>query len=97
MEKIGLLIISLFILGCSDKPEIAGWVSIEKPPIKVVYVVRDKMITPETVRALIGQVSLLPYEDYMFNSSVTIGISNQEQISEDLSQTTSDSLDVSDN
>jgi hypothetical protein len=94
MKRIFVLI--PLLVGCSDKPEVASWVSIEKPPIKIVYVDRDRTITPETVRQLVGQARLFPYEDYQFNTAANIGISNEQSISEDLSQDVSDSFTASD-
>lgn len=66
-----LLLISPLLAGCNITPDVKSeWVSVEKPPIRVVYISRK--IDPNTVSRIIEQTKLVPYKDYKFNDSTII-------------------------
>lgn len=62
------------IIGCTTHREPKAWVSVEKPPIRVIYVDYSSDIQPATVHKITQQVSRLKFEDYDFNENTTIGI-----------------------
>jgi len=66
----------VFLIGCSSKiPQPKAWVSVEKPPVRVIYIDYEKDITADTVHKLTDQVSRVRYEDYKFNDNAIVGIS----------------------
>ena len=61
------------LAGCAQKPESKGaWISVEKPPIRIVYMNKAETITPEMVRLCIAQAKSVPYKDYKFNESIKV-------------------------
>ncbi len=67
---------ALAILGCSSRPHYQpkAWVSVTKPPIRIIYMDYEKDITAETVHRLTQQVKDVKYEDYKFNENANISI-----------------------
>ena len=64
----------LVLLGCAEKETKASWVSIEKPPIRVIYVSKVENIPPEVVNEMVQSIKDIPYANYPFNPSVKIGL-----------------------
>lgn len=63
-----------FIVGCSPKAQPKGWVSVEKPPMRVIVLDNEEDITPETIEMIIRYVGKQPYRDYRFNETTQIGV-----------------------
>ena len=68
------ILIGLLLVGCAEKDTRASWVSVEKPPIRVVYVSKVENISPEVVDGMIESVKDVPYANYPFNPSIEIGL-----------------------
>ena len=65
----------VLLMGCSRptyKPK--AWVSVEKPPMRVIYMDFEKDITPAMVHQLTYQVSQVPYRNYKFNDTASINV-----------------------
>ena len=88
------LIFIPLLVGCGQaNKEIAGsWVSVEKPPLRVIYVNEKKSVSPEMVQHLIRQVKTIPYKDYKFNDNIGISVSGSG--SSQVSNTQSDTVSV---
>ena len=64
-----------FFTGCSDRqPARVEWISIEKPPLRLIYV-SQKPIADETVHHLLQHVEKQPYKNYKFNEGIKIELS----------------------
>jgi hypothetical protein len=76
----------LLVTGCAQKPEQeGGWISVEKPPIRVVYINKHQSVSPEMVHALVKQVGGFKYENYRFNDGVSISFDAHAHQSSDIS------------
>jgi len=65
----------LLLVGCAQKPEVTGsWVSVTKPPIQIVYMNRDEVITPDVVYEMMDRAARFPYKDYQFNSVTGVSV-----------------------
>ena len=63
---------AVFLAGCADKnPARAEWLSIEKPPLRVIYVSQNPM-GEEFVHHLVQHVENQPYRNYKFNEKTGI-------------------------
>ena len=65
----------LLLTGCAQKPDLHGsWFSVEKPPIKIVYINRDDVVSPEVAYRLTRMASQVPYKDYKFNENANVSL-----------------------
>ncbi len=76
---LGVLFINIgavILTGCTSRPgyQPKSWVSVTKPPIRVIYMDYEKDIDANTVHRLTEQVKTVPYRDYMFNENANINI-----------------------
>jgi hypothetical protein len=69
-----LLILAIFFSGCA-KHQPKAWVSVEKPPIRVIYLDYDKDISANTVHCLVEQVKDTKFHGTPFNPSTEIKVS----------------------
>ena len=61
------------LTGCTDKqPARVAWVSIEKPPIRLIYVNRQDLVSDETVHHLLQHIERQPFKNYKFNAGIKI-------------------------
>lgn len=51
------------ITGCTQRAQPKAWLSVEKKPMRVIYVDYHKDITPQTAQNMIDQVSKIPFHD----------------------------------
>ncbi len=82
-----VLIVGIALLvGCSDKnPTRAEWISIEKPPVRLIYVSQEP-IADGTVHHLLQHIEKQPYRNYKFNDTIKIEVmanSHQTDIESD--------------
>ena len=69
------LAVAPVLIGCSKAHQPKAWVSVEKPPMRVIYIDYEKDISAATVYNLSNSIRGLPYEDYKFNDSMNVNIS----------------------
>ena len=63
------------LTGCTDKqPARVAWVSIEKPPIRLIYVNRQDLVSDETVHHLLQHIERQPFKNYKFNETTAIRV-----------------------
>jgi len=86
--------VSSFMVGCASKPETeTGWVSVTKPPIRVIYINRHGAVPASMVHGIIKQVEAFPYHDYHFNEST--GVLLESTSHQSSSTSNSSSVDIS--
>ena len=68
------LILLPLVIGCSQRPQPKAWVSVEKPPMRVIFVDNEHDIHSDTVHRLVNQIKGIKFEDIDFNSETMIGI-----------------------
>ena len=79
--RYGSVVILIFIgicivVGCTQAIQPKAWVSIEKPPIKIVIVDNEKDITPETIDMLLQHTRRFQYQNYKFNENTNVGFTH---------------------
>ena len=80
--RYGSIVILVFlgivgIIGCGHKIRPKGWLSVEKPPIRVILVDSESDIDEATVCMVLDKVSRLDYRDVKFNESTTVGVNTE--------------------
>ncbi len=81
------------LTGCTDRqPARMAWVSIEKPPIRLIYVNQQELIDDKTVNHLLQHIERQPHKDYNFNP--TIGISATASFSQSDIESDTDTITV---
>ena len=80
-----LLNIAGIIVGCSYRHKPVGWVSIEKPPMRVILVDSQKDVDPKTVYRIMDSMNNMPYKNYKFNEGVGISVDYQGSINHNTS------------
>lgn len=80
------------ITGCDRQPARMAWVSIEKPPIRLIYVNQQELIDSETVHHLLQHIEKQPYKEYAFNP--TIGIKAETSLHQSDTESDTDSTTV---
>jgi len=78
-----------------EKP--TAWLSIEKPPLKIVYITKVENITDNTANMFLNHAKRFPYKSYPFNeaSRVEIDVNAYKSISTEESVTSSVSNSLS--
>ena len=66
--------IATIIIGCAQKIQPKGWLSVEKPPMRVILVDNEKDINQNMVHMVIGHVAMEKYKDYKFNDKAEISV-----------------------
>jgi len=67
-----LLLALPVLVGCTSNFQEASWLSVEKPPIRVIYISKADHIEPEVVHGVIASVKDVPYQNYGFNENVGV-------------------------
>ena len=67
-----IIISALLLSGCAEKPK--AWLSIEKPPIRVILIDTDSDINVSTIRMLMREVKQYPYADVQFNPDISVNV-----------------------
>ena len=62
------------IIGCTPKAQPKGWVSVEKPPMRVIVFDNEEDIKQETIRMIMKEVGSQKYESYPFNETTQVGV-----------------------
>ena len=71
----GLNFLAIALLqGCAGKHQLKSYVSVEKAPMKVVYIDYSQDIDPDDVDRYIRAVSLVPFHDYQINDTSTVDV-----------------------
>ena len=70
---IRILVLILIVAGCSTKKEKA-WLSIEKSPMRIIYVTKPDEINTTLVDHLVKTISKVPYRKEGFNENTNIGM-----------------------
>ncbi len=95
MSQLVLYFMFMFsIWGCSTEiKQQSSWISVEKPPIRIIYVNKAGAISDATVTNLVRQATGVRYKDYSFNENV--GVSINANASRSIVDTETDSTSVS--
>lgn len=100
-RRISILILSFLlaslIIGCADKdPARMGYLMVEKPPLRIIYIGKQNYMKPEVAYNLLGQVSKSKYEKYKFNNTMVVHVkaSSHQSDTESDSDVSSRSLSV---
>ena len=88
-------IISVILGGCSDKnPARVAWLSVEKPPIKVIYIDEQGSLDPVITAKVFNIVGNTPYRNIQINNSTSVTASGSSHQSDYESDTDSSSLTI---
>ena len=68
------LILLPLVIGCSTKPQPKAWLSIEKAPMRVIFVDNERDIKSETVHRLVNQMKDMKFDKVEFNQDTFIGM-----------------------
>ena len=87
-------IIAAILGGCSDKnPARVAWLSVEKPPIKVIYIDEQGSLDPVITAKVFNIVGNTPYRNIQINESTSVTASGSSHQSDH--ETDSDTTSVS--
>ena len=62
------------LVACGTKPQPKAWVSMEKPPMRVIIIDNERDIDPGTIDMMFKHMAKIPYRKTEFNDDTTIGI-----------------------
>jgi hypothetical protein len=65
---------NILLVGCVNRSQYKGWVSVEKAPIRVIVVDSEKDVDPKLTLDIINAVSLVPFNKIDFNQKTEIGV-----------------------
>jgi hypothetical protein len=88
-------IYGLALTGCTDRqPARVAWLSIEKPPIKVIYIDEQGNLDPVLTSKMFHIVGQTPYRNIKLNENTNVSVSAQSHQTDTESDTDSSSLTV---
>jgi len=88
-------VISIILAGCSDKnPARVAWLSVEKPPIKVIYIDEQGSLDPVITAKVFHIVSHTRTVNMAINNSTSVTASGSSHQSDAESDTDSTSLTI---
>jgi len=94
MIKLSMVVV-LALAGCSDKqPTRVAWLSVEKPPIKVIYIDKQGQLDPAITSKVFEVVWTTPFRDVSINENTNISMKAESYQSDIESDTDTNSLSV---
>ena len=80
----------LAMTGCDRQPSRVAWISVEKPPIKVIYIDKQGELDPVITDRVFSIVGHTPYRNLKLNETTSVSLeanSHQSDVESDTDST----------